>query len=461
MNRTLAFVALLLAGCPTSGVDDDDATTEEYDLLTPAFGSMTGYYPLTIDLSEVDMDAADVTSVTVGGIKALDLEPGDGAITVLVQGAPEAGDASIDLHTADGTTRVPQRFHYDPPLDPEFDRVVAFGASLTQGVFDGTPTHDGVMLSPALQLARVMGAYMPQPVLVDPLFPTLGLDSVGPAPECDSASVADFIRDAITDVLSEMVDPDEGLAYWVGRSDPDLQVRNLAAGNYMVDDVIVGPSADELVQNMLGGLSVDPYAPFGGGPRWTMLEAVERLEPTVIVSFDLVGNDVLSRTPLEDIEEHLVPIMERLADTGAHVFLAEMPDPAILRGNLGGPDSGDEQSQLAADVNVLLHREADDYPNVHIVPVAAEALDIATNGLSLGGQELTGGMLGGLLSFDGLHFSPTGYALVADMFVDAINAELDTAIPPIDAAAILADDIHSPDAVRAAGREPTECVSGG
>lgn len=43
---------------------------------------------------------------------------------------------------------------------------------------------------------------------------------------------------------------------------------------------------------------------------------------------------------------------------------------------------------------------------------------------------------GGLVSFDGLHPSNTGYALVADMFIQAVDAKFATSIAPIDPSAV-------------------------
>jgi len=430
--------------------------TPPVDLLEPSAGSLTGYYPVLIETGDVPAEA--IVDVMVGGVRAIDLEAQpDGRLQVVLQGRDEPGAARIDLFTEAGSTSLEQRFVYDPPLDPAFARVVAFGASLTQGVQDGTPTHDGVAASPALVLARAMGAYMSQPVLIPDLFPTLGLDSVGPAPDCESASVPDFIRAAITEVLGELVDPEEGFAYWVGRSDPDVNVRNLAAGNFMVDDMLFGPDVDEIVQNFLGPLSLDPYAEFAAGPRWTMIEAVERLEPTLVVSFDMMGNDILSNTAIEDMQANVPLMVARLAGTGAQVFLADMPDPAILKGSLGDDPLDDEASLLAAQSNAILHEEAARFDNVHIVALAERADEFALNGVQAGGEDLTVDMLGGILSFDGLHFSPSGYAIVADLFVQEINSELGTSIPAIDIAAVVQGDMHVPSAVLAAGRDPMEC----
>ncbi len=51
---------------------------------------------------------------------------------------------------------------------------------------------------------------------------------------------------------------------------------------------------------------------------------------------------------------------------------------------------------------------------------------------------------GGLLSLDGLHPSNTGYALIANIFITAINAAYGASIPPVSVAAVYATDPYAP-----------------
>jgi hypothetical protein len=61
-----------------------------------------------------------------------------------------------------------------------------------------------------------------------------------------------------------------------------------------------------------------------------------------------------------------------------------------------------------------------------------------------------------LLGFDGVHFTDTGYALFANLFIDAINQSLGTKVPQIDMAAIVAADAGLPAAILAAGLDVTQ-----
>ena len=57
--------------------------------------------------------------------------------------------------------------------------------------------------------------------------------------------------------------------------------------------------------------------------------------------------------------------------------------------------------------------------------------DLAAHGMVVRGQKLTTGFLGGLFSYDGVHPTNTGYAVIANEFIKAMNRNLRAGIPPI------------------------------
>ncbi len=59
------------------------------------------------------------------------------------------------------------------------------------------------------------------------------------------------------------------------------------------------------------------------------------------------------------------------------------------------------------------------------------------HGLKIDGQQLTTGFLGGLFSFDGFHPTNTGYAVIANQFIDTMNKQLKTRIPDVSTSAIM------------------------
>lgn len=54
-----------------------------------------------------------------------------------------------------------------------------------------------------------------------------------------------------------------------------------------------------------------------------------------------------------------------------------------------------------------------------------------TQGIQIGGQQLTTDFLGGLFSLDGFHPTNTGYAVIANDFIDTMNSQLGTQIPDV------------------------------
>jgi lysophospholipase L1-like esterase len=455
---------LLLAGC---------SPADPPPLLEPAQGPSTGYFEVAIDLDAAGWTGGAVTAVALGGVPAFGLHAGnDGRLLVTVQGVPDPDLTRLRLSDGADDLLVDDAFTWAAP-DPAFARVASFGASLTQGVMNATPTYEGVPLGPSLAVARQLGAYLPQPLLVPGLFPTLGLDSVGPAPDCQPADVVRFLTDAIGDVLGALrddtVDPPT-FRYALGRVSPDLTPRNVAAGNFRVGHVLRSPTAVSLVENFLGHLSIDPEAPFGSDLARSQIELLESFEPTLVFSTDLFGNDALTAlvggeipgvdqmTPAPQVDADLEELLGRLAATGAQVFIADLPDPTMLplAARFDAQDLVPVIERVDA-YNGALRAHAARWDNVHVVPLATRAAEIAERGLDVDDQHITVDMLGGLLSLDGVHFSDIGYAMTANAFLEAINAALGTDVALVDLDAVAAASALSPRALAAAGRDPEAC----
>jgi lysophospholipase L1-like esterase len=68
-----------------------------------------------------------------------------------------------------------------------------------------------------------------------------------------------------------------------------------------------------------------------------------------------------------------------------------------------------------------------------LVDANATLTDLATNGINIGGVTFTARFLsGGVFSYDGVHPTPFGYAVIANMFIDAINDKFGGHIPEVD-----------------------------
>jgi hypothetical protein len=70
---------------------------------------------------------------------------------------------------------------------------------------------------------------------------------------------------------------------------------------------------------------------------------------------------------------------------------------------------------------------------IPVLDVNALLVEFATRGRVVGGVELTTAFLtGGIFSYDGVHPSALGYAVVANEWIRVINEELDGELPPVD-----------------------------
>lgn len=450
------------------------------DQLSPGELSLTGYEPLRIDASETGERGEAFDAVQVGGIMAYDLDPYEWTLNVTVQGAPEAGPAVVTLSSGEDSYTLDDRLTYDPPLDPIFDRLVVVGASLGMGVQSGVPVDHGQLHGPAMVLARQLGAWNAPPLLVPDLLRGVEPSDIGPPPDCALPDTTALAASAAAASLSKMRDPDTGdFSFAVARVDPDIEIRNLAVGGSRVCDVVHGPG--DFGGIFLSHLVYDPYGGLADAVP-AQLDVAASLSPTALVSFDLIDNDLIDMVLEADLDPSLATPEDEFtacldeflafADTGAEIWVANAPDVNALpaaqqlaaRLVADGTQSADEVATLQAEIRETVQRydqilvdHAAAYPNVHVVDVFSRVDEVLADGLVVGDQTLRIGMLDGLLSLDGLHFSDTGYAMLADVFVDAINDDAGVGAPNVDLEAALADDPYSPDALAAEGLQPGSC----
>jgi len=183
--------------------------------------------------------------------------------------------------------------------------------------------------------------------------------------------------------------------------------------------------------------------------------------------------DVTLATPLEELQPDIVRVVERLAATDAHIFIANLPAPSLLPvtqekkrqmlaaavEGLDDPDEVqailDERSAeidgqiaqidaMAVACNAHLKEQIERFPRVYLVDLEVATKVLVGAELSVGDQILSSRKFGGLLGLDGVHFSDTGYALIGNLFINAINKELGLEVPDIDLGVVLAQDRESP-----------------
>ena len=427
---------LLLAAC----------TPMDYGPLVvePASGPMSGYYRVHVETEWA------VDEVILGGIRGFDVYREDDGVSFSTHGHPDSGPVDL-LLGVDGVFMTHKGVFEFEPATPGMERLVAVGASLSQGVQGGVPTHHGQLHSPSRFVAMQAGSWHPVPLVLDGLFPEITGADVTAAPECKVPNVVDHLTRAAIDVLAKLNDAERNrIGFYLGLVDPDLPPHNLAVGGSGVSTILHGPDADDFAQLFLSKMVFDLYGDIADPIPTSQVALTEGLEPDIIVCADTYGNDLLGNTAVEEIRDDLDALVARLAATDAEVFLSNIPRLTLLPGS--GAD--EEEDQRSVDYVAALNEEVAKYDNVHVVDLSTAVEDAYSDGLQVGDRVLALEEYGGLVSTDGLHLSDVGYAFQANLFIDEINEALGTDLEQIDLAAVFLDDRHSPDALLEQGIDP-------
>ncbi|MEE8585877.1 MAG: SGNH/GDSL hydrolase family protein [Acidobacteriota bacterium] len=360
------------------------------------------------------------------------------------------------------------------PPPPNFLNLVAIGDSITLGVrIGGLNQQDQIEAYPAL-FARQVGTFLFLPLL---LGPTIELVEPGLPPVTQTT-------------------PASG----VGRVFPLIVPQNLAIGGHNVRDALLTRPdlpLDSAIDLILGLplLLLNPPIPV------SQIELAVGLQPTFTLMW-LGANDVLGAatqtnpdliTPLPEFQAlYQQAVGAIITLTPSQIVVANVPDVTTLAFfltaeevaqlvgaplNFIGPALGIEQGDLvtllgleliapilqdpsqgplpdsvvftAAEVAVT--RTAVAQMNGFISAFAAQAgfpvvdinsflIDADQNGLQVGDFTVTTDYLGGLFSLDGVHPTATAQALIANEFINTINAFWGISIPLVDAAAVAVGD---------------------
>jgi lysophospholipase L1-like esterase len=95
--------------------------------------------------------------------------------------------------------------------------------------------------------------------------------------------------------------------------------------------------------------------------------------------------------------------------------------------------------QRVTDFNTVIAAQAK-ASGATLVDIHALFAGLAASGLPVGGYTGTNQFLGGFFSLDGIHPTNTGYAVVANAFIDAMNAGFGSKIADVNVATVAASD---------------------
>lgn len=253
------------------------------------------------------------------------------------------------------------------------------------------------------------------------------------------------------------------------------------------DRLLCGPLPISLISWLPLPASVSSLIPAGSPFLVSQAACALVLEPTTVI-VSIGSNDVLQSLTLGapptspavfQTNYHL--LMEALSLTQANIVVANVPDVTLLPFLVNStafehqcgvplpagvsyvvpslaaptfnicttniPVTQAEVSSLQAlvtEYNTIINSEvaAHNKGNVSatVVDIHSVLNTLSTNGYTLPGIHLTTAFLGGLFSLDGIHPTNTGYAILANAFINSINGTLNTRIPLVNIQTVATHD---------------------
>ena len=361
----------------------------------------------------------------------------------------------------------------------DLSRLVVVGDSLSAGYQNGSLLDCQQVNGYAAVVARQADVPLPLPLIAAPGIPNvLTLVDPGPPP---------VLGVLMPDVSSP------------GRVDPTVQAMNLAVPGHRVQDALTVRPDPDFSTDPLADLVLGLPGLFLGISR-SQVEWAEALAPTAAIVW-LGNNDVLGPavagnasqvTSVRDFRAAYREVLDRVSRTGADLIVANIPDvtalpyftPAeqiaasvglpltvigpvlgladgdfvtpdafeliglILAGAMPGPlpgnvvlDAGEVATIRAAtqQFNLIIALEALSR-RAALVDVHGLFQCAAAHGIVVGDRRLTTDFLGGLFSLDAVHPTRTGYAVLANAFIQAIQLRFGTRIPRADLVQVAAQD---------------------
>ena len=147
----------------------------------------------------------------------------------------------------------------------------------------------------------------------------------------------------------------------------------------------------------------------------------------VAAALGLEDGDLVNATGLDEIQSDVTAIQQ-----------GQVPVPLTDAGFLNAADIAAIQTAVN-QYNTAIAQEVTAVGGV-LVDVHTFNAGLAQNGVTINNYHATNAFLGGLFGLDGLHPTNTGYALLANLFIDTMNSNLKTTIPEVNVTAVATAD---------------------
>ena len=367
---------------------------------------------------------------------------------------------------------------------PGFATTVVIGDSLSAGYQNGSLLDSQQPNGWASLVAKQANFTLALPLIAPPGAPAvLELLSVGPPPVIQQASGITLGRDNPATQPYDLAVPGHLLNDVINTA----PVLVPTSDEELITDLVLGFPLGDTKSQMNEAIALNPTAIFVWAGNADVLQADESGSPS-------------SMTPVATFTQEFTQLLSTLhSQTKATLIVANIPDvtaipyltPAATVIATVATETGLSQAQAAADlgledgdlVNATGQSEAqtdiqqikngrtptpltdsgflnvaeiaqvqttvDQYNSAISQEVAAAGgvlVDIHSyfqtlqSGITINNYNATTAFLGGLFSLDGVHPTNTGYALVANQFIDALNSSAKTNIAEVNVSAVAAAD---------------------
>lgn len=365
-----------------------------------------------------------------------------------------------------------------------FSTTVFLGDSLTAGYQSGSLLDTQQVHGWAPDVATQAQFNIVQPLIAYPGAPNVMiLQSVGPPPvittaagtttgrdnfavqPTDLAVPGAFVNDVLTTVplanpaagqqqLNQLVLGFPGLGYgqaytqlqWAVKLQPTTIFLWIGNNDALVADLTGTPTSMTSVANFTSQYTsvieqlstlTNAHLVIGNIPDVTLVPYLQPAAAVLAQTSAASGLPVSTLSPLLGITTGDFVTPEGLTEISA-ILAGKQKPPMSDAGVLTAAEAATVKTTVNS-YNQVIAQQAQSV-KATVVDINALITNVATNGVTINGYKGTASFLGGIFSLDGVHPTNTGYALVANAFIDAMNAGIGTKIPDVNLGPVAAAD---------------------
>jgi phospholipase/lecithinase/hemolysin len=151
--------------------------------------------------------------------------------------------------------------------------------------------------------------------------------------------------------------------------------------------------------------------------------------PAAVVSalLGIQPGDLVNTTGLAEVESAIAALKQ-----------GQLPTPLTDDGFLDAAEIAQVQSTVI-QYNAVIAQQVTAARDI-LIDIHTYFENLSQNGITINNYPATTGFLGGLFGLDGIHPTNTGYALIANQYIAAINAGMNSNITPVDVSSVASSD---------------------